>query len=285
MATYTPTTNFGAKDSLPSNDPNKVVKGAEFTDEFEAISTVFGGVAPTLNPVFTGTVTAEGISASSITLTGNASAADVTASGNITATGNVTAAGNVTATGNVSATDVTYTGSLNGPDGALATEPYVIAQIDAAVLAPITGLDALADVNVSGVTDGQTIIWDAANSEWVPLAGNLFLDVDATSVTANSFVETHSVTTGVLDCSVSNVFSAVLTAPVTFSFTNVPAVDGAYACTLDLTAAGNAVTWPTGVVWPTATPPVLSAGRDVFVFFTRDAGTTWNGFVAGQEMG
>jgi hypothetical protein len=268
MATYTPTTNFGAKDSLPSNDPNKVVKGAEFTDEFEAISTTFAGVAPTLDPVFTGTVTTAAISASTITLTGNASAVDVTASGNVTAV-------DVTATGDVSAASITYTGTLTGPNGSPATEQYVTDQVNAAALAPITGFDALADVNVSGVTDGQSIVWDNANSEWVP----------ASTLKADSFVETHSVTTGVLDCSVSNVFSAVLTTPVTFSFTNVPAVDGAYACTLDLTAAGNAVTWPAGVVWAAATPPVLSAGRDVFVFFTRDAGTTWNGFVAGQEMG
>jgi hypothetical protein len=251
MASYTPTTNFGAKDSLPSNDPNKVVKGAEFTDEFEAISTALSGVAPTLDPVFTGTLTAADISAASITLTGNAAAVGITA------------------------TDITYTGVLSGPAGALATEQYATDLVNAAVLAPITGFDSLGDVNVAGVTDGQSIVWDNANSEWVATS----------TLKADSFVETHSVTTGVLDCSVSNVFSAVLTAPTTFSFTNVPAVDGAYACTLDLTAAGNAVTWPAGVVWPSATPPALSAGRDVIVFFTRDAGTTWNGFVAGQEMG
>jgi hypothetical protein len=251
MASYTPTTNFAAKDSLPSNDPNKVVKGAEFTDEFEAISTALSGVAPTLDPVFTGTLTAADISAASITLTGNAAAVGITA------------------------TDITYTGVLSGPAGALATEQYATDLVNAAVLAPITDFGTLADVNVAGVTDGQSIVWDNANSEWIP----------ASTLKADSFVETHSVTTGVLDCDVSNIFSAVLTAPTTFSFTNVPAVDGAYACTLDLTAAGNAVTWPAGVVWPTATPPTLSAGRDVIVFFTRDAGTTWNGFVAGQEMG
>jgi hypothetical protein len=255
MASYTPTTNFGAKDSLPSNDPNKVVKGAEFTDEFEAISTALSGVAPTLDPVFTGTLTAAGIAATSVTAT------------------------------TVTATDITYTGVLSGPAGALATEQYATDLVNAAVLAPITDLGSLGDVNVAGIADGQTIIWDDTNSEWIPLTGSLFLAVDANSVKSDSFVETHSVTTGVMDCSVSNVFSAVLTGPLVLSFTNVPAVDGAYACTLDLTAAGNAVTWPTGIVWPTATPPTLSAGRDVIVFFTRDAGTTWNGFVAGQEMG
>ena len=55
--TYTPTTNFGAKDSLPTNDPDKVIKGSEFTTEFTAIQTAFGLAAPAASPTFTGTVT------------------------------------------------------------------------------------------------------------------------------------------------------------------------------------------------------------------------------------
>ena len=55
--TYTPSTNFGAKDSLPSNDSNKVIRGSEFTTEFTAIQTAFGLAAPAASPTFTGTVT------------------------------------------------------------------------------------------------------------------------------------------------------------------------------------------------------------------------------------
>ena len=55
--TYTPTTNFGAKDSLPTNDPDKVIKGSEFTTEFTAIQTAFSLAAPVASPTFTGTVT------------------------------------------------------------------------------------------------------------------------------------------------------------------------------------------------------------------------------------
>ena len=55
--TYTPTTNFGAKDSLPTNDPDKVIKGSEFTTEFTAIQTAFSLAAPAASPTFTGTVT------------------------------------------------------------------------------------------------------------------------------------------------------------------------------------------------------------------------------------
>ena len=55
--TYTPTTNFGAKDSLPTNDPDKVIKGSEFTTEFSAIQTAFSLAAPAASPTFTGDVT------------------------------------------------------------------------------------------------------------------------------------------------------------------------------------------------------------------------------------
>jgi len=55
--TYTITTNFGSKDSLPTGDSNKIIKGAEFTTEFNAIKSAFALAAPVANPTFTGTVT------------------------------------------------------------------------------------------------------------------------------------------------------------------------------------------------------------------------------------
>lgn len=75
--TYNASTNFGAKDALPVNDPDKVIYGAEFTTEFTAITAAFGNAAPTASPTFTGTATFSGdvalngavtISGSSITL-------------------------------------------------------------------------------------------------------------------------------------------------------------------------------------------------------------------------
>ena len=64
--TYTPSTNFGAKDALPINDPNKVIYGAEFTTEFNAITTAFGEAAPTASPTFTGTATFGVVNAASV---------------------------------------------------------------------------------------------------------------------------------------------------------------------------------------------------------------------------
>jgi hypothetical protein len=64
--TYTPATNFGAKDTLPTNDPGKVIKGAEFTTEFNAIQTAFGFAAPAASPALTGTVSLNGTGVNAI---------------------------------------------------------------------------------------------------------------------------------------------------------------------------------------------------------------------------
>ena len=57
MSSYTKTTNFTAKDTLPSGNTNKVVRGAEFDVEFSAIATAVNSKANTASPTFTGTVT------------------------------------------------------------------------------------------------------------------------------------------------------------------------------------------------------------------------------------
>lgn len=57
MANYTKTTNFAAKDALPSGDTGKIVKGTEIDTEFTAIQTAVASKANTAAPTFTGTVT------------------------------------------------------------------------------------------------------------------------------------------------------------------------------------------------------------------------------------
>lgn len=57
MSNYTKATDFAAKDALPSGDAAKVIKGAEFEDEFDAIATAVNSKADTASPTFTGTVT------------------------------------------------------------------------------------------------------------------------------------------------------------------------------------------------------------------------------------
>ena len=57
MSNYTKTTNFTAKDTLPSGDTNKIIRGSEFDTEFDAIAVASATKANIASPTFTGTVT------------------------------------------------------------------------------------------------------------------------------------------------------------------------------------------------------------------------------------
>lgn len=57
MSSYTKTTNFTAKDTLPSGNANKIVRGAEFDVEFNALATAVNSKADKASPTFTGTAT------------------------------------------------------------------------------------------------------------------------------------------------------------------------------------------------------------------------------------
>lgn len=61
MSNYTKSTDFAAKDSLPTGDPSKIIKGAEINTEFANIQVAVNSKANTASPVFTGTTTAETI--------------------------------------------------------------------------------------------------------------------------------------------------------------------------------------------------------------------------------
>jgi hypothetical protein len=114
---------------------------------------------------------------------------------------------------------------------------------------------------------------------------------------ADSYNETYAAVTSssnatTVDCEAGNAFSHTLTENTTFTFSNPPASGTAYSFSIeiiqDASASGYTVTWPASVDWPAATAPTLTAtasAKDVFVFTTRDGGTNWYGFTAGQALG
>lgn len=65
MSNYTKATNFAAKDSLPSGNAGKIIKGTEIDTEFNAIASAISSKADTNSPTFTGTPLAP--TASSVT--------------------------------------------------------------------------------------------------------------------------------------------------------------------------------------------------------------------------
>jgi hypothetical protein len=125
-------------------------------------------------------------------------------------------------------------------------------------------------------------------------AVNVTGDVDITGeIKADSYNESYSVlgTTGsvTLDCEDGNTFLCDMTGNVTFTFSNPPASGTGYTMTIELIQDSTArtVTWPASVDWPGGTAPTISTTSgavDVFVFTTRNGGTTWYGFTAGQAI-
>ena len=144
---------------------------------------------------------------------------------------------------------------------------------------------------VDGVTSAiQTQLDAKVGSSYtgdVDITGELI--VDSYNETYGAVTSSSNATT--VDCEAGNAFSHTLTENTTFTFSNPPASGTAFSFSIeiiqDASASGYTVTWPSSVDWPSATAPTLSAtasAKDVFVFYTRDGGTNWYGFTAGQAL-
>lgn len=98
-------------------------------------------------------------------------------------------------------------------------------------------------------------------------AGTLTLDLSQGSV----FYVTHN----------ANITTLTISNPVTTNSSSVQA----FTLVLLYTATPYTISWGS-IKWPSATAPTLTAGAgkfDVFTFVTYDGGTTWFGFVGGQN--
>ena len=206
--------------------------------------------------------------------------ADFVSAGNPLADGTIDVAdiNGVTAT----TTEINY---LSGTTSAVQTQlnAKVETLSDLSITATATELNY-----VDGVTSAVQTQLDAKMTPSytgdVDITGELI--VDSYNETYTAVTSTTNATT--VDCEAGNTFSHTLTENTTFTFSNPPASGTAYTMTVeiiqDASASGYTVTWPTSVDWPAATAPTLTATAsavDVFVFTTRDGGTTWYGFTAG----
>lgn len=85
MSNYVKATNFATKDTLPSGNAGKIVKGTELDDEFNAIASAISSKADTASPTFTGTpaapTAASGTNTTQIATTAFVKAAVDTATG------------------------------------------------------------------------------------------------------------------------------------------------------------------------------------------------------------
>lgn len=87
MSNYTKATNFATKDTLPTGDSGKIVKGTEIDSEFNAIASAISSKADTASPSFTGTPSAptatSGSNTTQIATTAFVTAAVSTATGSL----------------------------------------------------------------------------------------------------------------------------------------------------------------------------------------------------------
>ena len=83
MSNYSKTTDFASKDTLPSGDSGKVIRGSEFDAEFVAISNAIVTKADLASPTFTGTVNTHNLTVNGNTTLGNAATDTVTGTADI----------------------------------------------------------------------------------------------------------------------------------------------------------------------------------------------------------
>ena len=142
------------------------------------------------------------------------------------------------------------------------------------------------DIATLGTSEASKVVTADANGDVT-----LTQELKATSYNESYVAVTSSGAATTVNCEQGNTFSHTLTENTTFTFSNPPATGTAYSMSVEIIqdagASGYTVTWPTSVDFPAATAPTLTATAsavDVFVFTTRDGGTTWYGFTAGQAL-
>jgi hypothetical protein len=184
----------------------------------------------------------------------------------------------------------TVTTATNLAGGSAGTIPYQSASGTTAMLAAGTATYVLTANGAAAPT------WQPPTSVsgYLPLTGGTMTGLLTTKELALTKTA-PSISAGVLtlDCSLSNTFAVSLNAAITsFTVSNIPSSGSYYEFNLEFTADGTAraVTWTfssVAVKWPGGTAPTLTSTngkKDTFVFYTYDAGTTWLGFVAGQNL-
>ena len=150
--------------------------------------------------------------------------------------------------------------------------------------------------NVTGLQTALDSKLPSANFTYANLTGpqNL-LDTELIRAKLRDYSETVSsptISAGtlVLNLETSNIFTVSLNAAITtLTISNPPASGSGGSFTLIFTADGTAraVTWPASIKWAGGTAPTItstSGKADSFAFFTSDGGTTWQGYVGGQNF-
>lgn len=168
---------------------------------------------------------------------------------------------------------------------AMITDERTLASVSLAMLAALYA--PLASPTFTGTVNAAALILSGA----LTAVGATFTGILATKViTETKTAPTISAGALTLDLSAGSIFDVALNAAITtLTLSNPPATGTPIGFTLIFTADGTAraVTWPASVKWAGGTAPTLTSTitkKDFFSFYTQDGGTTYQAFVAGQNV-
>ena len=207
-----------------------------------------------------------------------------------------------------SAADAHPTSAITGLDAALAAadaipETLIDAKGDLVVG---TAADTAARLGVG--SDGQVLTADSGEAggvKWAAAAGGVTsvngdtgtVVLDAADVGALSdsgggkdAVSSLGALTGTvsIDLANGNSFYGTLSGNTTFTMTGfTTGRECQFVLSVTQDSTPRSVTWPAAVKWPFGSVPAISTGsgsRDLFVFRSRDGGTTVDGFQIGKGM-
>ena len=182
MSNYVKSTNFTAKDSLPTGDANKVVRGSEFDTEFDAIATAVGTKADLAGPTFTGTATF-----ANLTVSGTVTAGTIDLNGgaldNVTIGGSTPAAGTFTA---VAGTTGTFSGAVTGSNLNISNWDTAYGWGNHASAGYLTSV-AFTDINGAAViTSSETFV---SNDTTLPTTATLTARILAASLASTASLD------------------------------------------------------------------------------------------------
>ena len=142
--------------------------------------------------------------------------------------------------------------------------------------------------NASGNTyvnaaSGQAVNLRNSNTTVVQI-GSSYVDVNQPMYNYSVYYEDYDVLTGTsvtVNCNTAQAFYLSMTGNTTFTFNSVTN-SWATSFVLEIIGNGSTITWPSSVDWAGGTAPDAPASgeKDIYVFYTRDGGTTWNGALA-----
>jgi len=127
------------------------------------------------------------------------------------------------------------------------------------------------------------IYFTAGNNSTLAVAGT-YAQFTAPLYTYSVYYEDYVALSGTsvtVNCDTAQAFSLTMTGNTTFTFNSVSNA-WSLGFVLELTGNGGTVTWPTSVDWAGGTAPDAPASgeTDIYVFWTRDGGTTWYGVLS-----